>query len=204
MLILILKIFENPVSTCVFCIGRDKKVVFFPHMIFGNCYSAEQRAAEQHHSEPGIEEGECFINYRLPWKIKWAKLSPESKLKLESSNQKKSKINKKTKTWDKQALLRRRPSVNYLKKIARSHWAIIVFDESSGLHNGVWTVFWTTVFWFWSTVFCTTVIWNTMGLQCSENVQSFCYCQALVPSPVVLDPIPNQSKIKVQLGLGWH
>ena len=27
-------------------------------------------------------------------------------------------------------------------------------------------------------------------------------CQALVPSPVVLDPIPNQSKIQVQLGLG--
>ena len=27
-------------------------------------------------------------------------------------------------------------------------------------------------------------------------------CQALVPSTVVLDPIPNQSKIQVQLGLG--
>ena len=37
---------------------------------------------------------------------------------------------------------------------------------------------------------------------------TFDYCQALVPSPVLLDPKPNpnQSKIKiqVQLGLGWH
>ena len=29
------------------------------------------------------------------------------------------------------------------------------------------------------------------------------YCQALVPTPVVLDPIPNQSKIKIQWGLDW-
>ena len=32
----------------------------------------------------------------------------------------------------------------------------------------------------------------------------FCYCQALVPSPVLLDPKqnPNQSKIKIQVQLG--
>ena len=36
----------------------------------------------------------------------------------------------------------------------------------------------------------------------STQLQNHAYCQALVPSPVVLDPIQNQSKIQVQLGLG--
>ena len=29
------------------------------------------------------------------------------------------------------------------------------------------------------------------------------YGQALIPSPVVLDPILHQSNIQIQLGLGW-
>ena len=48
----------------------------------------------------------------------------------------------------------------------------------------------------------------TKNMMATVNKFNNLNCQALVPSPVLLDPKPNsnQSKIKiqVQLGLGWH
>ena len=53
----------------------------------------------------------------------------------------------------KQALLRRRPSGKCLKKIARSHWAKLVFEGGTGV---LVTDIWTTVVW-------TTVVWTTLS-----------------------------------------
>ena len=47
-------------------------------------------------------------------------------------------------------------------------------------------------------------VFLTFRYSCVCFNKRFSFCQALVPSPVLLDPkpIPNQSKIKIQVQLG--